>query len=243
MARRGLSMAAGFVFQPLHDPAARAEVLAVTARTLRMLTGLGAAYLVVIDHVSPERGSCAGRPNMAPQLDAATWRAMLATIAEIARIARDGHGIAAVLHPHAASYVEYAPEIHRVLDEIDADLLGLCVDTGHSVYAGIDPAALLRRYGGRTRYLHFKDVDRAVLAQVVAAGLGFDAAVAAKVFTPLGRGCVDFAAVRDALGEIGYSGIGNIEQDIDPSGAAEPLADAIDSRRFLERCGIATASR
>lgn len=51
------------------------------------------------------------------------------------------------------------------------------------------------------------------------------------------------AGVRDALGEIGYSVVGNIEQDIDPSRAADPLADAIDSRRFLERCGIATPGR
>jgi sugar phosphate isomerase/epimerase len=58
----------------------------------------------------------------------------------------------------------------------------------------------------------------------------------------VGGGCGAFAAVRDALGEIGYSAGSSIEPDIDPSGAAEPLADAIDSRRFLERCGIATPS-
>lgn len=239
MARRGLTVAAGFVFQPLHDPSARAEVLAVARRTLRMLHGLGATHLVVIDHISPERGATAGRPDKAPPLEPAAWIGMIDTIAEIGRLARHEFGIAAVLHPHAACYIEYQAEIDRAMDETDADLLGLCVDTGHCAYAGIDPAALLRRYSSRTGYLHFKDVDRTVLDTVVRDALDFDAAVARGVFTPLGKGCVDFTAFRDALHEVGYIGVGTIEQDIDPTGDADPLRNAIESRLFLERSGLA----
>ena len=238
MDRRGLSVAAGFIFQPLHDPGARAAVLDVTRRTLRMLAGLGARHLVVIDHISRERGIAAGRPDAAPRLDPATWRAMMATIAEVGRLARD-HGIGAVLHPHAACYIEYADEVDRAMADVGEDLLGLCIDTGHSAYAGIDPTALLRKYGRRTTYLHFKDVDRRVLDAVVAERLDFDAAVGRKVFTPLGKGCVDFRAFRIALTELGYDGVGNIEQDIDPTGDADPLANAIESRLFLERSGVA----
>lgn len=240
--RRGLEIVAGFIFQPLHDPRERAAVLAVTRRTLRMLAGLGARHLVVIDHISRERGVTAGRPEVAPRLDPADWRRMIETIEEVGRLARDSFGIAAVLHPHAACYIEYGDEIDRVMGEVDPELLGLCIDTGHAAYAGVDPTALLRRYGSRTTYLHFKDVDRAVLDEVVAERLDFDTAVGRGVFTPLGRGCVDFTAFRAALTATGYAGVGTIEQDIDPTGAADPLANAIESRLFLERCGIAEAT-
>ncbi|WP_316251369.1 LLM class flavin-dependent oxidoreductase, partial [Pseudomonas viridiflava] len=36
---------------------------------------------------------------------------------------------------------------------------GLCLDTGHLYYAGMDPAATLRQYASRLDYLHFKDID------------------------------------------------------------------------------------
>jgi inosose dehydratase len=240
--RRGLSVVAGFVFEPLHDPAATDRVMSSARRTLAMLQPLGARFLVVIDHITPERGAAAGRPDAAPRLDTATWQAMMARIRDVARMARDEYGILPVLHPHAACYIEYQDEIDRALSEIDESLLGLCIDTGHSVYAGIDPASLLRRYPGRTRYLHFKDLDPTVLATVIRERLDFDAAVARKVFTPLGKGCVDFAAFRDALAEAGYDGPGNIEQDIDPSGGSDPRSDAVASRRFLEDVGLSASS-
>ena len=36
---------------------------------------------------------------------------------------------------------------------------GLCLDTGHMDYSGMDPIATLRRYATRTDYIHFKDID------------------------------------------------------------------------------------
>src|SRR5690606_30843287 len=53
--RRGLTVQAGFVFQPLHDPAHKDAVLAVAGRTLELLEAVGGRHLVTIDHISDAR--------------------------------------------------------------------------------------------------------------------------------------------------------------------------------------------
>ncbi|MGB0213710.1 sugar phosphate isomerase/epimerase family protein, partial [Algiphilus sp.] len=55
-------------------------------------------------------------------------------------------GVTAVLHHHAASFVEFEDEIERTLGAL-GDHVGLCVDTGHAAYAGLDPALLVERWG------------------------------------------------------------------------------------------------
>lgn len=57
----------------------------------------------------------------------------------------------------------------------------LCLDTGHVAYRYGDNAALLERFTKRIEYLHFKQVDPAVLATATAQDLGFAQAVAAGV--------------------------------------------------------------
>lgn len=237
---RGLSLVGGFLFERLHDPREHAAIRDKARRLLALIAPLDAGVLVLIDHVTPERGRTAGRPDAAVRLEAGALGSMLGLVRDLGRLARDEFGVAAALHHHAASHVEFGDEIARAMDGVPEELLGLCVDTGHAAYAGLDPAALVRAYGPRVRHLHLKDVEPAVRARAVAEGLEFDRAVALGLFTPLGRGCVDFAAVRDALRSVGFEGAGTIEQDVDPAAgtAAAPLADARASRGFLEGLGF-----
>jgi inosose dehydratase len=163
---------------------------------------------------------------------------MLGLIAEIAAMARD-HGVTAVLHPHAATHIEYRDEIDRAMDELDPALVKLCVDTGHSAYAGVDPVDLVRTYGDRVQHLHFKDVNPVVRGKVVAEGIDFDRAVGIGVFCRLGSGIVDFPAFRDALAATGYDAAGTVEQDVEPNAALDPVADAAASLAYLKSVGIA----
>ncbi len=52
----------------------------------------------------------------------------------------------AVIHPHAGGSIEFADEIERLANDIPHDVAGLCLDTGHLYYAGMDPLDWLDRY-------------------------------------------------------------------------------------------------
>jgi inosose dehydratase len=100
--------------------------------------------------------------------------------------------------------------------------------------------ALYEDYRDRCDYLHFKDVDAAVHGRVVAERIDFLAAVTAGVFTPLGRGVVDFPRLREALLRDDFDGAATVEQDVDPAVGPDPLGDAIRSLDYLRQVGLAT---
>jgi inosose dehydratase len=230
---RGLAVGGSFLFQPLYDPHRRAEVLAVARRTCAAIAAAGGEHLVVLDLVSPDRAATAGRTEDARRLDADGWERLLQAVRAVAAIAAE-HGLRPVFHPHAGSYVEFADEVERLLAD---DPIDLCLDTGHSAIAGIDPVALLRRHAGRIPYLHLKDVDPVALDRVRRAGLDFWSAIRAGVFVPLGHGMVDLPAIAATLESSGFDGWATVEQDRVP-GSGTPLHDVIASRRHLERIGL-----
>ncbi len=78
-----------------------------------------------------------------------------------------------VIHPHADSHIQTQPEIERLLNESDGRYTNLCLDTGHVAYGGGDNLDLIRRFGERVGYVHIKQMDPAVLAQVAAEDLSF----------------------------------------------------------------------
>ena len=47
------------------------------------------------------------------------------------------------------------------------ELAGLCLDTGHLYYSGMDPVEWLKKYAGRLDYVHFKDVSEKVYRDVL----------------------------------------------------------------------------
>lgn len=241
LGKRGLELSAGGLFDPFWDPAAFDAIVDKTRRTCEVLKALGVPRLVIIDCVSDARTKTAGRPDDAPRLLSADWNGMMGRIIEIAKIAAGDYGINSTLHAHAGCYIEYEDEVHAAMSDLPDDLVGLCVDTGHSAYAGIDPVALIRKYGSRVRHMHLKNIDPAVHAACVADTEGFFESIARGIFCPLGRGVVDFTQVRDALADIGYSGMAVVEQDVDPTGDASPLANARESYEYLASIGMAGA--
>lgn len=240
---RQLQLSAGGLFDPLTDAAALPQVIEKTRRTCEILKALGAPRLVIIDCVSAERGRTAGQSAAAPRLSDEEWKKMMQRIIQIAQIARDEYGVKSYLHPHAGCYIEFEDEVDRAMADLPEDLVGLCVDTGHSAYAGIDPVQLIERYSARIGHMHFKDIDRDVHAACVAESVDFFSAIARGVFSQLGNGVVDFVAVNAALNRMAYQGLAVVEQDVDPSGSASPYDNACASYDYLESVGIAPARR
>ena len=67
------------------------------------------------------------------------------------------------------------------MDRIDPSLVGLCLDTGHFRFGGVDPARAAEDYRDLIRHVHVKDCRTAVMDEVKAEGKVLEEA--------LSRGC------------------------------------------------------
>ena len=236
--KNDLSIIGGVVFRPFHDAAKWDEVLDASVRTCKALVAHGAQHLVLIDSISPRRAPTAGRADEAEQMDTAEWTAFRDRIATIAKMGTEEYGLTVGMHAHAAGFIDFEPELERLLDEVDESILKICFDTGHHSYAGFDPVAFMKRHVDRISYMHFKDIDPAVKAKVVANRTDFYKACGQGIFCNLGQGDVDFPAVRQVLLDAGFEGWCTVEQDCDPSLPGTPLEDAEANRKYLESIGF-----
>jgi inosose dehydratase len=237
LAENDLTLIGGVVFRPFHDPAAWDDVWDGAMRTCKALVAHGARHLVLIDSISPRRAPTAGRAAEAEQMDTAEWRAFTDRIRTVAKLGVD-HGLTVGIHAHAAGFIDFEPELERLLDETDDALLKICFDTGHHSYAGFDPVAFMHRHIGRISYMHFKDIDPVVKARAVANRTGFYDACGEGIFCNLGKGDVDFPAVRKILTDAGFDGWCTVEQDCDPAGPTSPVDDASANRAYLTSIGF-----
>lgn len=237
LAEHGLTLIGGVVFRPFHDANAWPDVLDATNRTCAALTAHGAQHLVLIDSISPRRAPTAGRASEAVQMDAAEWAGFVARIRQAAQIGSD-YGLTVGIHAHAAGFVDFEPELERLLAEIDDSLLKICFDTGHHSYAGFDPVAFMRRHMNRISYMHFKDIDPHIKASAIANRTGFYDACAQGIFCNLGQGDVDFPTVRQVLLDANFNGWCTVEQDCDPTGPTLPVQDANANRAYLSAIGF-----
>ena len=246
---RRLGIVAGTIFDDLVSPLNRENLLRQTNEICALITALPppemhpgqrfpAPYITVMDWGHDERDYAAGHSDRAPRLSAEAWDGMIANIRAIAEVARDRHGVRAVIHPHAGGYLEFEDELDRVVGDIPGDVAGLCLDTGHLDYSGMDPVATIRRLAARTDYIHFKDIDDAKYADVMGRRIRFFEACAEGVMCPIGRGRIDYLGLRALLTEIGYAGYITIEQERDPRNAQGVLTDLAASRSFLRRAGF-----
>ena len=236
--KRGLALIGGVVFRAFHDPALWADVRDASIRTCKALAAHGARHLVLIDSISPRRAPTAGRAAEAEQMDGAEWKLFVSRFGEIARVGSEEYGLDVSIHPHAAGFIDFEPEVERLLSDIDAKLLKICLDTGHSHYAGFDPVAFMKRHMSRITYVHFKDINPVVRADAVARRTDFYKACGQGMFCNLGEGMTDFKAVRQLLLDCAYEGWCTVEQDCDPAGTTSPVDDARTNRQYLKSIGF-----
>ena len=245
----GLHMVAGTVFDNLVAPANLPSLLQQTHDICALLKQLpradtepgqhyAAPYLVVIDWGHEARDYAAGHSAQAQRLAPEDWRAMISHIRAIAELSWREYGVRTVVHPHAGGHIEFADELAQLVQDIPADVAGLCLDTGHLYYAGMDPVATLRQYADRLDYIHFKDIDPTVFEQVLGERIRFFDACARGVMCPIGQGCIDYPALRALLDESGYAGCITVEQERDPRNAAGVLHDVSASRQWLAAAGF-----
>ena len=238
LAEHGQELIGGVVFRPFHDPAEWSDVMDGSVRTCKALKAHGAEHLVLIDSISERRAPTAGRAAEAEQMDAAEWAAYRDRIRTIAKMGSEEYGLTTAIHAHAAGFMDFEPELERLLDEVDDSVLKICFDTGHHSYAGFDPISFMKRHIDRISYMHFKDIDPAVKADVIEKRTDFYEACGQGIFCTLGNGDVDFPAVRQVLLDNGFEGWCTVEQDCDPTGDTSPIDDAKANRAYLQSIGF-----
>jgi inosose dehydratase len=213
-----------------HDPLPEVE---------RILAGYEAAGAgtLVLSAISGLEGY-----DTRPTLDEETWPILLRTLDRLRTLAAE-HGVLAVLHPHVGTMVENGYEVQRVLE---GSSISLCLDTGHLLIGGTDPAELTRQVPERIAHTHLKDVDGRIAARVRDGRLSYSEGVSAGMYRPLGSGDVDVAAIVGVLEGRGYTGWYTLEQDTILAGEPEdegPVTDVRTSaehvRRILRTAGSA----
>jgi inosose dehydratase len=224
LASRHLTAVGGFTPVVLHEPGH--DPVPAIDRLLDSYDASGAGVLVL--------SAATGREgyDTRPDLDEAGWKTLLANLDRLTALAT-ARGVRAVLHPHVGTMVERGDEVRRVLE---GSAVPLCLDTGHLLIGGTDPAELTRQAPDRVAHTHFKDVNGQIAAQVRSGRLTYTEAVRRGMYRPLGRGDVDFAAIVSHLRGRDYGGWYVLEQDTiltgEPRGEG-PLADVRDSAGYL----------
>ena len=87
-----------------------------------------------------------------------------------------------------------AKELLAMLDRLDRDVFGICLDSGHALINDLDPAAMIREIGSDLLTVHLHDNDRYTDAHL-----------------PMTYGVSDWPSIVEALREVGYSGVFSLE--------------------------------
>lgn len=235
-ASRGLKVSAGTVFTGLHHgPAVWDRTWSHVADIAALAKEMGADHLVVIP--SFWRDDKTGQVLEERTLTAAQWHDLTTQTERLGREVLDRFGLNIVVHPHADTHIDSEENVTRFLDATDPALVSLCLDTGHYAYCGGDSVKLIETYGERIGYLHLKQVDPEILADVVADGVPFGPAVARGVMCEPPGGVPALGPVLTAAQELDVDLFAIVEQDMYPCPPDRPYPIAERTRRFLRSCG------
>ncbi len=237
LTQRKLKLLGSFVPAVLSDPASTKVVVEHIRKVGGLLAALGAPFLVLADAQSEERDRIAGRvpADGSKGWNAEQWKQVGRVVAEAAKVTQD-FGLDLVFHPHISTYVETAKETEQFYDVTSATGIGLCLDTGHCAYAGDDSAEEAEKYRDILRFVHIKDVDEKVIAEVRRTEMNFEQAIEANAFTIIGQGSIDFPQFFRVLQKNGYSGWMVVEQDVKFGATILPPVESIAaSLRYLQQ--------
>jgi inosose dehydratase len=219
MQRHGLALVSGWFSGLLYSRELEEEWDAVLPH-LTLLRDMGSKHVVYADTSGRTERSLWEPPSQRPRIRDDEWRdygRKLTALAE--RMADFGVGMA--FHYHMVTIVESEADVDRMMANT-GPAVGLLFDSGHCVFAGGDPVALLKRHVNRVVHVHCKDIRKDVFERVKANDTSFLDAILEGVFTVPGDGFIDFPALLAILHGAGYEGWLIVEAEQDPA-KANPL--------------------
>jgi inosose dehydratase len=129
------------------------------------------------------------------------------------KLAIHNHGPDNPLYPNPADIWDH-------IKNLDARI-GICIDIGHTIRDGKDPATDLEKYQSRIFDMHIKDVDKASKEGIT---------------VEMGRGIIDIPKVVAMLRKINYSGNCSLEFEKDMKDPLPGIAESIGYFRGVMAC-------
>lgn len=237
LAQNELQLSAGTVFTNLHLGAAEVEnAWRDVDEVARMVAALGGEHVITIPGLWERHADGAVVGSRA--FNAGEWAAFLAGHDELGRRLFEEHGLRQQFHSHAESPIGSYREVTRLVEGTDPRYLNLCLDTGHLAYYHGDSVRLIREFPARIGYLHLKQVEPDLLADVLKNEISFVDAVAQGVMVEPPHGVPEYGEVLDVAAAANPGLFAIIEQDMYPVGDFDlPLAIARRTREYIENCG------
>ncbi|MBM3728760.1 MAG: TIM barrel protein [Acidobacteria bacterium] len=202
------------------DPSKHAAIIEQHAAHARFIKGLGCTHLKI---------------NMGPRRPEGTTREdlghMVRALNEVGR-QLTGIGLKFAVHAHMWSQFENRAEIDYVMSKTDPKHVWFVLDTGHITMAGIDPVKLARELGHRVVEFHIKDT-KAEYRGGAPKRLDRVDHMTDPCFFELGKGGVDFPALKAHLDSISWSGWLTVELDSSPF--RPPKQTAVISRAYMKK--------
>lgn len=219
MKRYGLDIVGGWYSANLLRRDADAEIAAMRDH-LTLLEAMGSSVFILAETSNAVHCDRWGsRLDTHPQLSDDEWQRFGDRLNAVAAHV-NARGLRFGYHHHLGTAVETAAELDRFFAATD-NHVGLVLDTGHALYGGIDPIAVVRSHPDRVNHVHCKDVRTARHAEFHANGTSFLNGVVGGMFTTPGDGDYDYAPFLRTLRDIDYSGWIVIEAEQDPA-VADP---------------------
>ena len=239
MAKHGLEVVSGWYDGRCDEKEVSAEMDAITPH-LTLLRDMGCKHVVYADTSHGRLGAIWEPISQRPKLEASNWPVYGRKLTELAERMAD-FGVHMAFHHHMGTIVETDAEVGLMMQHT-GEAVGLLYDTGHSMFSGGDPIALLKKHMKRIAHVHCKDPRKAILKKARQEDMSFMDAVLAGVFTVPGDGCVDYPTILRMLAEHNYSGWIIVEAEQDPR-KANPLTYATmgykNLRRMAQEAGFA----
>ena len=204
------------------DPRERAGTIEDHVKLLRFIRWFEC------DHV---KINCGRRPADIDQRRAEYCREMAVAFNELGKRTTD-LGMKFGIHAHLGSPFQVKEEVDRVMDLTNPGHVYFVCDTGHVTMGGMDPVQVTRTYHPRIIEYHIKDTApehkggfKGTLTEP------YNTRVDNRIFFELGKGGVDFPAIKAALDDHSWKGWWTVELDRTGTTAKESCTI---SKKYLE---------
>lgn len=210
----GLALVSGWYSSQLLQRDSKSEAAAMGAHA-GLLQQMGCDVLIVAEVTGCIHSMPDTRLSQRPRLSPPDWQQFGRRMSELGKISA-GQGLKLCYHHHMGTVVQSASDIDALMNETSEEVF-LLLDSGHAVFAGVDPVKLAEQYGDRIGHVHCKDIRETVLRRCQNRDSSFLEAVLDGAFTVPGDGFIPFERVFSMLSQKAYQGWLIVEAEQDPS--------------------------